>query len=158
MLQVDGFHGVLLSLCTELSHFWIPPRQQLAHSLSVANGFLIESPQVVYLFVKVKLEWCGQDTDLHHTVGFFLFVCFFVISQWTAGTIVLSLSPSVCPAHRAVMLFNSNIYLSAETIKKKIPHHDRYCMYLLLYNVLIQSDIRYFGLCKQVLASRFIAL
>lgn len=83
MLQVDGFHGVFLSLYTEPSHFWIPPRQQLAHSLSVANGFLIESPQVVYLFVEVKLELCGQDSDLHHAVFFFLF--FFSFWQWTAG-------------------------------------------------------------------------
>lgn len=54
MLLVDGFHGVFLSLYIESSHFWIPLRQQLALSLSVANGFLIESPQVVYLFVEVK--------------------------------------------------------------------------------------------------------
>lgn len=49
VLQVDGFHCVILSLYTDPSHFWTPPRQELAHSLPVANGFLIESPQVVYL-------------------------------------------------------------------------------------------------------------
>lgn len=51
-------------------------------SLSVANGFLIESPQVVYLFGEVKLERCGQDADLHHAVFFFsLFVMSHVSSR-----------------------------------------------------------------------------
>lgn len=65
VLQVDGFHCVILSLYTDPSLFWTPPRQELAHSLSVANGLLIESPQVVYLLVEVNREWCDQDTHLH---------------------------------------------------------------------------------------------
>lgn len=67
MLQVDGFHCVILSLYTDPSHFWTSPRQELAHSLSVANGFLIESPQVVYLLVEVNRESCEQDTHLHRS-------------------------------------------------------------------------------------------
>lgn len=71
MLLVDGCRGVFLSLYIESSHFWIPPRQQLALSLSAANGFLIESPQVVYLFVEFKRERSGQDTDHRHAIVFF---------------------------------------------------------------------------------------
>lgn len=58
--------------------FLNPLRQQLAHGLSVANGFLIESPQVVYLFVEVTLELYGQHTDLHHFP--------FSLCHLTAGT------------------------------------------------------------------------
>lgn len=67
VLQVDGFHCVILSLYTDPSRFWTPPRKELAHSLSVANGFLMESPQVVYLLVEVNREWCEQDTHLHRS-------------------------------------------------------------------------------------------
>lgn len=63
MMLVDGFHG------GESSPFCIPPWQQLALSLSAANGFLTESPQVVYLFVEVKRKLCGQDTDIHHAAA-----------------------------------------------------------------------------------------
>lgn len=73
MLLVDGFHGVFLSLYIESSHICIPLRQQLSPSLSVANGFLIESPQVVYLFVEVKWKKFEQDADLHYYVSFFFF-------------------------------------------------------------------------------------
>lgn len=57
--------------CTfESSHFWIPPRQKLALSLSVANCFLIESPQVVYLFVEVKRKWIGPHMLLFFSSPF----------------------------------------------------------------------------------------
>lgn len=63
-MLLDGFHGVFLALCIESSPFCIPLWQQLALSLSEANGFLTESPQVVYLFVEVKRKQRGQDKDL----------------------------------------------------------------------------------------------
>lgn len=64
MMLLDGFHGVFLALYIESSPFCIPLWQQLALSLSKANGFLTESPQVVYLFVEVKRKQCGQDKEL----------------------------------------------------------------------------------------------
>lgn len=81
MLLIDGFHGVFLSLYIGSSHICVPPRQQLCPSLSVANGFLIESPQVVYLFVEVKWKQCGQDTDLCYSFGFLFAFCHLTVNS-----------------------------------------------------------------------------
>lgn len=70
-MLLDGFHGVFLALCIESSPFCIPLWQQLSLSLSEANGFLTESPQVVYLFVEVKRKQCGQDKDLPPPSSFY---------------------------------------------------------------------------------------
>lgn len=83
MMLLDGFHGVFLALYIESSPFCIPLWQQLALSLSKANGFLTESPQVVYLFVEVKRKQCGQDKDL--------FSPLFIILWQTAGNSVLNI-------------------------------------------------------------------
>lgn len=134
MLLVDGFHGSFLSLYIESSHFWIPPRQQLAFSLSVANGFLIESPQVVYLFVEVKRKWCVLDTDLHCAVVFF-FLSFHSEQREAMSSVYkchpLSLSgfhpTAPHPACCCIMLFSSDIYLTPCAPKSSKIHCHTTC-------------------------------
>lgn len=117
VLLVDGFHSVVLSLYIESSHICIPLRQQLFPSLSVANGFfLIESPQVVYLFVEVKRKQCEQDAGL----GFFLLLSF----QFCQQVIVchlLSLS-SFVPTAR-VLYHVVQLWCIFEAIYPQNPHH-----------------------------------
>lgn len=68
VLQGDGFRCVILSLNTDPSDFWALLRQELAYSLLLANGFLIESPQVVYLFTEVIPERWERGADPQHSL------------------------------------------------------------------------------------------
>lgn len=63
VLQGDEFRCVILSLNTDPSDFWALLRQELAYILLLANGFLIESPQVVYLFTEVIPERWERGAD-----------------------------------------------------------------------------------------------
>lgn len=64
--KAAGWWSPWRSFYADPSYLRTPPWQELAACLSVVNGFLIESPQVLYLLAEVNLEWCEHGANLHH--------------------------------------------------------------------------------------------
>lgn len=143
MMLLDGFHGVFLALYIEPSPFCIPLWQQLALSLSEANGFLTESPQVVYLFVEVKRKQCGQDKDLFSTSSSFYG------KQQEAVSSIYKCHPSCLsdchptalhPVCSSIVLFSFDLYLTP-SVSSKPQNSTLHQMYAYVNTFKIYSTL-----------------